>query len=183
MVFSVVYSRRLKKEKSPTVLSKATCTEAGHRKKTCKVCGYTKYYDYPQATGHSYETITVPATCETDGYTRVKCKTCGDIQSETILTHPGHSYSAYVVTKEPTCTAKGTKTRTCSNCGQTSTKKIPATGHSYGAFSVTTPASCTSTGTKSRTCSKCGHVDTEAIPMTAHKYNKKGKCKVCGAQK
>ena len=33
------------------------------------------------------------------------------------------------------------------------------------------------------TCSKCGHVDTEAIPMTAHKYNKKGKCKVCGAQK
>lgn len=168
---------------SPTVLSKATCTEAGHRKKTCKVCGYTKYYDYPQATGHSYETITVPATCETDGYTRVKCKTCGDIQSETILQHTGHSYGAYVVTKEPTCTAKGTKTRTCSNCGQTSTKKIPATGHSYGAFSVTTPASCTSTGTKSRTCSKCGHVDTEAIPMTAHKYNKKGKCKVCGAQK
>ena len=168
---------------SPTVLSKATCTEAGHRKKTCKVCGYTKYYDYPQATGHSYETITVPATCETDGYTRVKCKTCGDIQSETILTHPGHSYGAYVVTKEATCTAKGTKTKTCSRCGQTSTKKIPATGHSYGAFSVTTPASCTSTGTKSRTCSKCGHVDTEAIPMTAHKYNKKGKCKVCGAQK
>ncbi len=168
---------------SPVVISKATCTEPGHRTKRCKVCGFVKEYEYPQAKGHNYETKTVAATCTADGYTREVCSRCGDIRSETILTKTGHSFGEYVVTKEPTCTAKGVKTRTCSRCGQTSTKKISETGHSYGAFSVTTPASCTSTGTKSRTCAKCGHVDTEAIPMTAHKYNKKGKCKVCGAQK
>ena len=168
---------------SPVVISKATCTEPGHRTKRCKVCGFVKEYEYPQAKGHNYETKTVAATCTADGYTREVCSRCGDIRSETILTKTGHSFGEYVVTKEPTCTTKGVKTRTCSRCGQTSTKKISETGHSYGAFSVTTPASCTSTGTKSRTCSKCGHVDTEAIPMTAHKYNKKGKCKVCGAQK
>ena len=42
-----------------------------------------------------------------------------------------HTWGAPVVTKEPTCTEKGSQTLTCTVCGETETESIPATGHSY----------------------------------------------------
>lgn len=41
-----------------------------------------------------------------------------------------HSYTEKI-TKQPTCTATGEKTLTCSICGETKTETIPATGHNY----------------------------------------------------
>ncbi len=43
----------------------------------------------------------------------------------------GHSYGAGAVTKQPTCTAAGIKTFTCSVCGHSYTEAIDILGHSY----------------------------------------------------
>lgn len=80
-----------------------------------------------------------------------------------------HSYTSKVTTAA-TCTAKGVKTYTCSNCGDSYTESIAATGHSYGSWVTTTAAGCTTTGTKKKTCSSCGNVQTQSIAATGHNY-------------
>ena len=42
-----------------------------------------------------------------------------------------HTYGSAVITKQPTCTAEGTKTKTCTQCGATVTETIPKTSHKY----------------------------------------------------
>ena len=52
------------------------------------------------------------------------CDVCGDTCTHT------HTWGEPVV-KEATCTSAGSKTVTCSVCGETETETIPATGHAY----------------------------------------------------
>ena len=85
-----------------------------------------------------------------------------------------HSYTEEITT-EPTCTAEGVKTYTCS-CNDSYTETIPATGHSYDAGLVTTQPSCVAEGEKTYTCTVCapgteGHTKTEAVSATGHKYD------------
>ena len=76
-----------------------------------------------------------------------------------------HSFGEWVVTKPATCQA-GEETRTCSKCGETETREIPATGeHTWGDWTVTKEASCVE-GEESRTCSVCGETETRPIPAT-----------------
>ncbi len=42
-----------------------------------------------------------------------------------------HSWGEWVTTADPTCTATGIQTATCSLCGDTKTQPIAATGHTY----------------------------------------------------
>lgn len=98
-----------------------------------------------------------------------------------------------VVTTEPTCTAEGVKTYTCSN-GETRTETIPALGHDFGEWTVDTPATCTTNGSKKHTCSRCeleetadiealGHTweDTIITPATCETAGEKTHtCSVCG---
>lgn len=93
-----------------------------------------------------------------------------------------HSYSAWKTTKEATCTANGTKTRTCA-CGESQTEAISATGHSYGSWKTTKAATCTATGTKTKTCANCGDKKTETIAKTDHSYGewKTTKAATCSA--
>ena len=88
-----------------------------------------------------------------------------------------HNYSSEMTT-EPTCTADGLETFTCSLCGDVYKVIHGATGHSYTS-KVTTAATCTAEGVKTNTCSACGDKYTEVIPATGHKYSN-GKCTVCG---
>ncbi|MBQ3357204.1 MAG: InlB B-repeat-containing protein [Oscillospiraceae bacterium] len=64
-----------------------------------------------------------------------------------------HSYTS-AVTAQPTCTAAGVRTYTCSLCGDTYTEAIPATGHSY--TSAVTAPTCTAAGYTTYTCARCG---------------------------
>ena len=92
-----------------------------------------------------------------------------------------HSYDDGVVTTEPTCTAAGVKTFTCSGCtesteGHSYTEPVAATGHSYDDGVETTPATCVADGVKTFTCSKCdaattGHTKTETIGKLGHQYD------------
>jgi len=72
----------------------------------------------------------------------------------------GHAWGEWTVTTEPTCTEAGEETRTCSRCGETETREVPALGHDYVA--VVTAPTCTEKGYTTHTCSRCGdsYVDT-----------------------
>ena len=73
------------------------------------------------------------------------------------------------VTKDPTCTAAGEKTFTCSLCGDSHTVPIEAKGHTDGPFETTKEATCTEDGEQTVYCKDCGAVlRTEVIPATGH---------------
>ncbi|MBR2099895.1 MAG: hypothetical protein IJ927_01015, partial [Eubacterium sp.] len=65
----------------------------------------------------------------------------------------GHSWSDWSTVSEPSCTQKGSKTRTCSRCGEIENADIDALGHNYTA-SVTNPT-CTEQGYTTYTCQRC----------------------------
>ena len=106
-----------------------------------------------------------------------------------------HQYEEKV-TLEPTCTAVGVKTFTCTSCEDTYTEDIPMIEHAFGEATVTKEATCTATGEKSATCTVCGLTQvTEEIPMAEHTIGKstvtkeptctaegekKASCTVCG---
>ena len=85
-----------------------------------------------------------------------------------------HAWNTGVVTTQPTCTAAGVKTFTCSgdNCPVgTKTEAVAATGHSWGTGEITTPATCTTNGVKTFTCAnECGTAYTESIAAISHSW-------------
>lgn len=130
------------------ITKEPTCTEAGEKTYTCD-CGDSYTEEIP-AKGHNYkEEITKEPTCTEEGEKTYTCE-CGDSYTEKMpakghhfedgtCTDCGekdpdyheHSYDEGVVTKEPTCTEKGEKTFTCSECGHSYTEEIPMTEHIY----------------------------------------------------
>lgn len=77
-----------------------------------------------------------------------------------------HSYGEWKTVKEATCTATGTKQRTCSSCGNVETQVINALGHNFSKATCEAPAKC----------QRCGKTRGEAL---GHNY-KNGKCTRCG---
>ena len=63
-----------------------------------------------------------------------------------------HTWNDGVVTTEPTCTAEGVKTFTCTGCGETKTEKVAVLGHNY----------------VNGTCTRCGAA--ESTTPTTGKY-------------
>lgn len=76
-----------------------------------------------------------------------------------------HSYGEWITETEATCTATGTKKRTCSLCNYINTQTIDATGHTWSDWVETTAATTTTTGIATSTCTKCGATQTKEIPM------------------
>ena len=76
----------------------------------------------PNAHEHNYKVINVPATCTTNAATVYTCNVCGDsYRTETPDSALGHTFGEYVYNNDATLVADGTKTRTCSLCGETET--------------------------------------------------------------
>ena len=73
-----------------------------------------------------------------------------------------HSYTAVVT--DPTCTAKGYTTHTCS-CGDSYVDTYTdALGHAWDGGTVTKQPTATETGIKTFTCTRCSATKTETIP-------------------
>ena len=91
-----------------------------------------------------------------------------------------HDYKT--VTVNPTCTATGSETKTCTKCDDVTTSTIPALGHDLDEGQVTTPATCSAEGVFTKTCQRddCNHTETSAVAKVAHNYVS-GACSVCGA--
>ncbi len=67
----------------------------------------------------------------------------------------GHKFGEWKETKAATCTANGTRTRTCTVCGVVETMTVPASGHSMTATAAKA-AACTEAGNSAYwTCSRC----------------------------
>ena len=80
-----------------------------------------------------------------------------------------HTYGSAVVTKQPTCTSEGTKTKTCTQCGATVTETIAKLSHSY-TTTVVAPT-CTADGYTLHKCSVCGtSYKDNTTKATGHSY-------------
>lgn len=80
-----------------------------------------------------------------------------------------HKWGEGVVTKEATCSEKGVKTYTCSECNEKKTEDIPVKAHTYNDGVVTKEATCAVPGVKTYTCTACGATKTEEI-FVAHTW-------------
>ena len=139
----------------------STCTEAGEKVYTCKVCGETKT-EAIEALGHAYSeewTVDKEATCEEAGSKSHHCTRPGcDSKTEvTEIAALGHEWGEGKETKAPTCTEAGEKTYTCTRCDKTKTEAIEALGHAYSEeWTVDKEASCEEAGSKSHHCTRPG---------------------------
>ena len=80
-----------------------------------------------------------------------------------------HTYGSAVITKQPTCTSEGTKTKTCTKCGATVTETIAKLSHSY-TTTVVAPT-CTTDGYTLHKCSVCGtSYKDSTTKATGHSY-------------
>ena len=80
-----------------------------------------------------------------------------------------HTYGSAVITKQPTCTSEGTKTKTCTKCNATVTETIAKTSHKY-ADTVVAPT-CTADGYTLHKCSVCGtSYKDNTTKATGHSY-------------
>ncbi len=161
----------------------ATCTQD----KTCTVCGTVGQ----KALGHNYTWVTVKnATCTVDGKREYRCSRCSNLSKTQKITAPGHTWNiskatctqdkkcavcgtvgeaalghaySWVVTKNATCTATGTKAYRCSRCNNVSkTETISKTDHRWDR----TEPTCT----LAKKCKDCGFVGDKAL---GHDYQTK----------
>ena len=153
---------------SAVITKQPTCTAEGTKTKTCTQCGATVTETIPK-TSHKYADTVVAPTCAADGYTLHKCSVCGTSYKDSTTKATGHSYGNSVVTKQPTCTSEGTKTKTCTKCNATVTETIPKTSHEY-ADTVVAPT-CTADGYTLHKCSVCGtSYKDNTTKATGHSY-------------
>ena len=116
-------------------------------------------------------TVDKAATCTTEGEKSIHCTTCSTRKEITVIPKLEHKYGDWKVT-EATCTEAGSRTKTCSVCGDVVTEAIPALGHDWEKeFTVDKAASCTEKGEKSIHCTRCDVRDqVTEIPALEHKY-------------
>ena len=115
------------------ITTQPTETTAGVRTYTCTQCLETKTEVIPP-TGCTHASTTVKnkvaATCTTAGYTGdtycTKCNTV--IATGSSVAATGHKWDNGKITTQPTETAAGVKTYTCTQCTATTTEVIPPTG-------------------------------------------------------
>ena len=127
-----------------TLVTNATCTGEGVMEYRCTRCGYHRLDADPadghipgapatctepqlctrcgavlkNALGHDYKSEVTAPTCTEMGYTTNTCARCGDI-TKTDYTEPaGHKPSDWIIDKEPTTDAAGSKHKECENCGE-----------------------------------------------------------------
>ncbi len=108
----------------------ATCTEAGYTGDTyCTDCdAQIATGETIPATGHQHTEIrdAVAADCDTAGYSGdTWCTDCGEkIASGSAIAAKGHSWDNGEITQEPTASADGVMTYTCTVCGDTKTEAV-----------------------------------------------------------
>ena len=153
------------------ITKEPTCAETGVKTYTCGICNKTRTENIAKTTEHLHTEIRnkKAATCGETGYTGdTYCTDCGKrlAYGQTIKKTSNHTWDDGKVTKEPTCTANGVTTFTCTTCGKTKTRSIKAAGHSYGEYVVVKEPTSTEKGLKSKTCSVCGKVYSVTLAKT-----------------
>ena len=153
-----------------------TCSSVGwNGYNYCVRCDYTEYEEIPvDPDAHNYGewiTDTLPG-CFTEGTKHRVCEYNDEhVEYGTIPELGYHSWDGGVVTTEPTCSAEGVMTFTCTQCNETRTESIPVNpnAHNYGEWVDVTPATCLTDGEKRMICEYDeSHYISEAIPALGH---------------
>ncbi len=154
----------------------ATCTAEGQIVYTCSGCNEQRAEPIPMQ-AHVFDQqiaeeryLVSPATCQSPAVYRKSCL-CGEAGTETFTSGDTveHTWNEGVITVEPTHTAPGERTYTCTVCNQTRTEEVAvSSGH---VFDQTVPdpkylvseATCTSPAQYVMSC-VCGEAGTETFP-------------------
>lgn len=153
----------------------ADCEKDGSEQRRCAYCDYYETNTIP-ATKHSYSLTVVEPTCIKNGYTIYSCD-CGDTYTTDEVLANGHTESDWIIDKEATCSAEGSKHIECTVCGEVlKTESISKVPHNY--TSVSLNPTCTANGIVTYTCA-CNDSYTETIEATGHSYADNGICKNC----
>ena len=88
----------------------ATCTEP----QLCTKCGAV----IAKALGHNYRAEVTAPTCTTMGFSLFACSRCGDSYKGDYTEATGHTPGEWIVDKEPTTRAEGSRHKECLNCGE-----------------------------------------------------------------
>lgn len=133
----------------------AGCETPGSMEQKCTECGEVMGTKEIPAKGHvPGEWVTVSsAECESSGYKQQSCTVCGKALAAENIPATGHNYGDWSIS-DATCTADGSRTRTCSLCSSSETETIPALGHDFSVFHQT-PFGQTG---YYYTCSRCGAI-------------------------
>lgn len=88
----------------------ATCIEP----QLCTKCGAV----IAKALGHDYQAEVTAPTCTAMGYSVFTCSRCGDSYKGDYTEATGHTPGEWIVDKEPTTRAEGSRHKECQNCGE-----------------------------------------------------------------
>ena len=157
---------------SDELAKEATCLEPAYYYVKCDNCDTVNTnltVAVGDPLGHDLKETVVKAACGKEGYTEHSCTRCDYNYRDTFVEALEHDYKL-TASKDATCTESGSKTYTCSKCGDTYTETVEKLAHSYE--SVVTAPTCTEAGYTTHTCSVCKHayVDT-IVKATGHKYD------------
>ena len=154
-----------------TYVKEATCTQKGIYTQVCERCGETVSKE-EKTLPHDFMSDSIAATCTEAGYTRQICKVCQNVANYEVIPATGHDYGAWNTTEEATCTVDGSQMRSCTVCGETETKVIPAMGHVWEQKTLVAATEMTD-GISALICKNC-QAEKEGsrtvIPMTGHQF-------------
>lgn len=108
-----------------------TCTQIGHAKRECSICGNTEYKDLDMLphTVASYSDL--EANCQHEGHIGgTYCSVCSkELTPYTIVDKTGHDFTQWTVSIEATCISKGQEKRVCNVCGKEEYRDIEKISH------------------------------------------------------
>lgn len=124
---------------------------------------------------------------EDGGVGTLESVSLGRLRKKDFCDETKHVFNDGVVTKDPTCAAKGEKLRTCVYCGVTKTEEVEINpiAHVFGDWTVTKAATCDEEGSEERVCSLCNKKETLAIEkhagsMIYGELKRTVECSTCG---
>lgn len=124
---------------------------------------------------HSKTTVTgvKKATCKEAGYSGdTVCSACNKVVKKGAATaKAAHTYGGWTQTKEPTCTVKGEKYRTCSICSYKDVQKVDMLAHAWDEGVVTKQPGCETTGSKKLTCTVCKKTSNQSMDALGHTWD------------
>ena len=168
---------RCDKEETESCSGGATCTSPG----VCATCGGSYYggHDWGEWSSagngthirnckNCYKVDTASCTGGTATCTaKAICEACGGEYGEK---DPNNHALEQHAAKAPTCTEKGWNAyETCSRCGYTTRKELPALKHDLVSHVAQAPT-CTEKGWAYDTCSRCDHTTYAELPALNHDY-------------
>ena len=114
---------------------------------TCSRCSGTTTVTLPKLNTTDYTKTTTAATCTANGTDKYTWKTTtyGSFSFSVTINKLGHNYTGYKATTNPTTSATGVLTGTCSRCSGTTTVTLPKL-NTTDYTKTTTAATCTASG-------------------------------------